>query len=140
MLDLESLPGIYEDALVKGDVNGNALRAGNASAANLAVNVYGAKIEGNVLAVGAKTDTYTASLLLDGAKISGTVDIDGKNNVTVIRDTVIGLLDMEDTTKVTLDRLTDGANIVVQNAGTFTDANTKASGYLIFPVEKQKRM
>lgn len=103
VLDLESLPGIYEDALVKGDVNGNALRAGNASAANLAVNVYGAKIEGNVLAVGAKTDTYTASLLLDGAKISGTVDIDGKNNVTIIHDTVIGLLNMEDTTKVTLD-------------------------------------
>lgn len=121
---------IYEDARVLGNVNGNALRAGNASSANLAVNVYGATVEGNVLAVGAKSDAYTATLLLDGAKISGTVDINGKNTVTFAHDTKIGLLDMEDTTKVTLDRLVDGAEITVQNAGVFTNTNSKAADYL----------
>lgn len=121
---------VYEDALIKGNVNGNALRVGNASAANLAVNVYGATIEGNVLVVGAKADTYTASLLLDGAKVSGTVDINGKNNVTFIHNTVIDLLDMEGSTKVTLDRLTSGADITVKNAGTFTNANAKTAEYL----------
>ena len=129
---------IYEDAVVKGNVNGNALRAGNASAANLAVNVYGATIEGNVLAVGAKTADYTATLLLDGAKISGTVDVNGNNNFTIAHDTEIGLLVLEDTTKVTLDRLIKGADIKVQNAGAFTVANTKAAEtakaiFTIFP-------
>ena len=123
---------IYEDALVLGDVNGNALRAGNASSANLAVNVYGATVQGKVLAVGAKSDTYTATLVLDGAKIHGTADINGKNNVTILHDTVIALLDLEDTTKLTLDRMTDGAHITVKNAGTFTNATAKAAEYSVY--------
>ena len=122
---------VYEDAIVEGNDNGNAIRVGNANSANIAVNIYGATVNGKVTMVGAKTpETYTASLTLDGAKVNGTVDINGTNNFTVVHDAQIELLDMEDTTKVTLDRLIDGADINVKNAGAFAYENASAADYV----------
>lgn len=122
---------VYEDAVVEGNDNGNAIRVGNAGSANIAVNIYDATVDGKITMVGAKTpETYTASLTLDGAKVNGTVDINGTNNFTVAHDAQIDLLDMEDTTKVTLDRLINGADITVKNAGAFAYENENASDYV----------
>lgn len=122
---------VYEDAVVEGNVNGNALRVGNANSANIAVNITGAVVNGRVYMTGAKTpETYTTSLTIDGAKINDTVDINGINNVTVAHDAMIELLDMEDTTKITLDRLIDGAGITVKNAGAFAYENENASDFV----------
>jgi len=121
---------VYEDAVIEGSVAGNAIRVGNAGTANINVNVIGGTVDGKVLMVGAKTpDTYTASLTLDGAKIKGIVDINGTNKVTLVHDTQISLLDMEDTTKVTLDRLLEGAHITVKNPGAFAYAHESAAEY-----------
>lgn len=122
---------IYEDAKVEGNANGNAIRVGAASSANITVKVMGAAVDGKVYMEGAKTpETYTASLTLDGAKVNGTVDVNGTNNFTVAHDTQIELLDLEDTTKVTLDRLTDGADITVKNAGGFAYEDENAADYV----------
>ena len=122
---------VYEDAVIEGNDNGNAIRVGNAGSANISVNVYDATVNGKVTMVGTKTpESYMASLTLDGAKVNGTVDINGTNNFTVVHDAQIGLLDMEDTTKVTLDRLIDGADITVKNAGEFAYENESAADYV----------
>ena len=122
---------VYEDAVIEGNDNGNAIRVGNAGSANISVNVYNATVNGKVIMVGAKTpETYTAALTLDGAKVNGTVDINGTNDFTIVHDTKIDLLDMEDTTKITLDRLIDGAAINVKNAGQIANEHENASDYV----------
>ncbi|MBR2311393.1 MAG: hypothetical protein IKA47_12840 [Oscillospiraceae bacterium] len=122
---------IYEDALIEGNINGKALRVGYASLNNIAVNVYGATVDGDTYLVGAQdASAFTVSVKLDGAKITGTLDVNGVNNLTVAHDVQIGSLDMEPDTKLTLDRLMTGADITVVNPGNFTNTHTKAAEYL----------
>ena len=121
---------IYEDAIVEAPVNGNAIRIGEASSGNIVVNITGATVKGDICMVGSKSyDAFAASLTIDGAKINGTVDVNGTNNFTLVHDAKVDMLDMEDTTKVTLDRLSDGADITVKNPGEFSVANEKAADY-----------
>ena len=122
---------IYRDATVESNVSGNAYRVATPRSNPAAGAIYGAKIEGNVALSGSNAEkSYDVSLILDGAKISGTVDIDGINTVTVLHSTKIGLLDMENTTVLTLDRIRDGADITVKNVGVFSNNNPKAGNYL----------
>lgn len=121
---------IYEDALVEGNINGNALRVGSATQNNISVSVYGATVDGNAYMTGAADPSvYTVTVILDGAKITGTLNVDGVNDLTVAHNVQVGLLDMEDSTKLTLDRLMTGADITVRNPGDFTNAHTKATEY-----------
>ena len=122
---------IYEDALIEGNINGKALRVGNASLNNIAVNVYGATVDGDACLVGAKDPSaFTVSVVADGARITGTMDVNGENNLTLAHDVQIGILDMESTTRADLDRLTAGADVTVLNAGDFTNTHTSAAEYL----------
>lgn len=122
---------IYEDALVEGNVNGKALRVGSATQNNISVSVYGATVAGNVYMTGASDPSaYTATVVLDGAKLTGTLDVNGVNDLTIAHNVQIGLLDMEDSTRLTLDRLMAGADITVRNPGDFTNTHSKASEYM----------
>lgn len=122
---------IYEDALVEGNINGKALRVGSATQNNISVSVYGATVDGNAYMTGATDPSaYTVTVVLDGAKITGTLNVDGVNDLTVAHNVQIGLLDMEDSTRLTLDRLMTGADITVLNPGDFTNTHTKASKYM----------
>lgn len=124
---------VYRDATIIGNVSGNAYRVGTPRSNPAVGAIYGAKIEGNVSMTGGNTEKdYTTSLMLDSAKINGTVDIDGVNTVAVLHSTKIGLLDMEDTTVLTLDRMRDGADIAVKNVGVFTTNNPKAEDYVTY--------
>ena len=121
---------VFPDATVEGSDNGKAIRTGNASGANIAVTITDATINGNIYMVGATTpDTYTVSMTLDGARVNGTVNADGTNHITLVHDTRMDMLDLEDTSKVTLDRLLDGAHITVKNPGAFAVAHENASEY-----------
>lgn len=122
---------VYRDAVIIGNVSGNAYRVGTPRSNPASGAIYGAKIEGNVAVTGNNTEkNYATSLTLDGAKITGTVDIDGTNTVTVLHSTKIGLLDMENTTVLTLDRIREGADITVKNVGVFTANNPAAGEYV----------
>lgn len=122
---------VYRDAVVEGNISGNALRVAVTRDGNNGSEVYEALIDGNVAMLGGDTEKgYVSSLLLDGAKIMGTADIDGINTVNVLHDTQIELLDMESTTVLTLDRLTGGANITVQNPGAFAETHAEAGEYV----------
>ena len=122
---------IYRDTVVEGNVSGNAYRVATPRSNPAAGAIYGAKIEGNIAMTGGNTEkSYATALTLDGARISGTADIDGSNTVTISHSTKIGLLDMENTTVLTLDRLRDGADITVKNVGVFTEKNALAGEYL----------
>lgn len=122
---------IYRDATVVGNVSGNAFRVATPRSGDAAGAVYGAVLDGNVAITGSNTEkNYAASLLLDSAKIKGTLDVDGINTVMMLHDTQIELLDMENTTKLTLDRITSGADVTVKNVGAFTESHSLAKDYL----------
>ncbi|MBO5867838.1 MAG: hypothetical protein J6Q54_02885 [Oscillospiraceae bacterium] len=121
---------IYPDATVEASVTGKAVRVGNASGGDITVNITEATVNGSVYMVGATTpDTYTTALTMDGAHMTGTVNVDGINTVTLIHDVQIAMLDLEDTTKVTLDRLIDGAHVTVKNPGAFANVHENAAEY-----------
>lgn len=122
---------VYRDAVIMGNVSGIAIRLGMATSQNAAVGIYGATVNGDVLVAGAdETKGNTTTLTLDDANINGTLDIDGVNTVNVLHATAVELLDMESTTVLILDRLTDGADITVKNAGAFAEHHADAGEYL----------
>lgn len=124
---------IYRDATVIGNVSGNAYRIATPRSGTASGSIYGAKIEGNIAMTGSNAEKgYTTALTLDSARISGTADIDGSNTVTISHSTKIGLLDMEQTTVLTLDRMRSGADITVMNPGTFTENHSLAGEYLTY--------
>ena len=109
---------IYEDATVKGNSKGNAIRVGSATSTNISVNVYGTTIEGNIYMVGASSN-YSTALTLDNAVVTGTVNADGINTIQLFNKVKIGLLDIEEDTSVILESLMSGSNITVKNSGVF---------------------
>ena len=134
---------VYEDAVVKSNVSGKAVRVGKAAWAKIAFRVYGAVVEGDVYTTGAdQAKGFTSTVVLDNARIAGTVDINGVNAVTVAHATVIDLLDIEETSRLTLDRLTDGADITVKATGSFTEAHENASDYVAYfqPVQSADKI
>ena len=120
---------IYENAIVKGNLSGKAIQLHNPTSNNIYVGVYGASVEGDIVLQGETTE-YTATLVLDGAKVNGTVDVNGTNTVKIAHNTQINLLDADSATKITLDRLIDGADITVYNPGTFTLADEDAGKFV----------
>ena len=117
---------IHKDATVEGNVS-----LGNTSAAkmrNSALTIQG-KVTGNVTVAGAASDTYTSTLTLDSATVLGTVKIKGINTVNVAHAPKI-TVDMEDTTRLTMDRLQKGASIKVLNTGIITEAHPNADDFL----------
>lgn len=122
---------IYRDTVVKGNVSGVAVRIGVATSNNATLGIYGAQIEGDVLAAGANAAKgHATSLTLDDAKISGTLDVNGVNTMNMLHSCTVGLLDMESTSALSLDRFTDGADITVKNAGAFAEYHANAEEYV----------
>ena len=122
---------VYVDATVQGNISGNAIRMGTSNLVNTAVGIYGGQIDGNIVTGGAnQSKGKVNSLLLDNAKVNGTVDVDGVNTVTVRHAAVIQLLELDQkNTLLTMDRLTDGASITVDTNGKFTVAHADAGTY-----------
>lgn len=121
---------IYRDAVVKGNVSGVAVRIGTAGSQNATIGIYGAKIEGDAVAAGAdQTKGNIATVNLDDAKVRGALNIDGVNTVNLKHATQIDLLDMESTTVLTIDSMTDGADITVKNAGAFAQYHADADAF-----------
>lgn len=131
---------IYADATVKGNISGNAIRMGTSNLVNTAVGVYGGQIDGNIVTGGAnQSKGKVNSLLLDNAKVSGTVDVVGVNALKVRHATVIQLLRLDQkNTLLTMDRLTDGASITVDTNGKFTVAHRDAGTYKNYFSPKNK--
>ena len=122
---------LYHDAVVKANISKVAVRIGTANSEKGNVEIYGAKIDGDVLAAGANQDkNAVTTLVLDDVHISGTLDINGINTVNVLHGTKIGLLDMEQTTTITLDRMISGAYITVKNAGQIAQYHADTGKYL----------
>jgi len=122
---------VYRDAEVIGNVSGNAYRIAMPRSNNASGEILGAYLDGNVQLEGANAEKgYTVGLTLDDATVTGTLDINGTNTVKVLHGTTVSLLDMESTTKLTLDRLTEDAKITVKNAGAFAESSVEADRYI----------
>lgn len=125
---------IGKDVVVEGNVS-----IGTAKLRDSALTIQG-KVTGNVTAAGANNDTYTPTLTLDSATVLGTVKITGSNTVNVCHAPEI-TLDMPETTRLTMDRLQDGASITVKNTGILTEAHPEAEDYrryfhTLYPTDK----
>lgn len=121
---------VYEGATVQANSNGKAVRVGKCALRNAYVGVYGGTIVGEVKAVGAdQSKKFASYITVDDGCVDGTMDIDGVNTLTVIRNANIKLLDMEATSLVELGELTLDANITVENTGVFTAVNSDAAKY-----------
>ena len=122
---------LYHDVVVNASASKIAVRLGTANSGRGTVGIYGAKIHGDVMAVGANQDKNAiTTLLLDDVTISGTLDVNGINTVSIMHGTKIGMLDAEDTTVLSVDRLIDGADITVKNAGVIAQYHEQAEKYL----------
>ena len=122
---------LYHDVVVKASASKIAVRLGTANSGKGTVGIYGSLIKGNVVAVGANQDKNAlTTLVLDDASIDGTLDLNGINTVNILHGTNIDLLDAEDTSVLFVDRLIDGADITVKNAGVIAQHHEQAGEYL----------
>ncbi len=120
---------VYEDATVEANSNGKAIYVGTSSGRHSISNITGT-VKGDVYVAAAKQpDTYIGKITVDGGTIIGTLDVNGVNTVTVAHDAKIDVLDMEETSKVTLDAMTKGASVTVLNKGVFTEPHTSAAAW-----------
>lgn len=120
---------IYKGAYIDGSMNGKGVYLGTTSSTNAALGLYNTRVDGNVYMTGSTT-TKINKLTLESATINGTLDVNSVCTVTLRGAPVITTLDVANTSLVTLDNLTDGANIAVRADGCFTKENTSAASYL----------
>ena len=114
---------IGKDVTVEGNVS-----IGTSIKRSSALTVKG-RITGDVKASGAVSEAFTSTLTFDNAVVEGTVTLLGTNTVYVAHAPKLSMVDMEDTTRLTLDRLQDGASITVKNTGILTEAHEEAEVY-----------
>ncbi len=121
---------IYEDATVEGN---QAVKVNLSKMRDSELGVYGGTIKGKILSTGAdRSCGFASQLVFDGGSVEGTVDVDGESKVTFLHAPVIELLDIEKTSKVTLERMKKGASITVLPNGVFTNAHEKAQEYAAY--------
>lgn len=119
---------IYDDVVIDANVSGLAIRTGGATGNNITVYAYGATVKGDIYMAGA-SKTFKTELLLDDVVVEGTLDADGTNTITLAHATKIELLDIEENSAVTLDRLMNGTDVTVKNPGVFSLENESAADY-----------
>jgi len=108
---------------VEGNVSiGSCLRR------NSALTIRG-KVAGNVTAAGANGEEFTSKLTFDDGVVLGKVDLNGVNTVNVIHAPKLSMVDMEETTRLTMDRLQTGASITVSNTGVLTEPHAEAEAF-----------
>jgi len=121
---------VYEDATVVANSNGKAIYLGTCNLRDTIAGICGT-VKGDIYAAGAnQSKDFVSYITVDGGTVEGTLDINGVNAVTVGHAAKIQLLDMEETSLVTMDKLTDGANITVQNEGVFTEPHESAEDWV----------
>lgn len=120
---------IYKGAYIDGSMNGRGVYLGTTTSTNAVLGLYNTRVDGDVYMAGSTT-TKINKLTLESATINGTLDINSVCTVTLRGAPVITTLDVANTSLVTLDALTDGANIAVRADGCFTEENTSAASYL----------
>ena len=121
---------VLEDAEVEANSNGKAIYLGSSKLVNSTSRISGT-VKGDVF-VEAPAGSNTAKVTVDCGTITGTLDVNGQNVIAVNGTAKIGMLDLEDATKLTMNTLTKGANITVLNAGVFTEPHAEAEAYAKF--------
>ena len=121
---------VLEDAVVEANSNGKAIYIGSSSGRASISNISGT-VKGNVF-VEAPAAGNIANVTVDGGTITGTLDVNGQNAVAVSGAAKIGMLDLEDTIRMTMGKMTKGANITVLNTGVFTEPHDEAEAYAKF--------
>ena len=133
---------VHEGATVQANSNGKAIYVGASNMRDSILNVYGT-VNGKVYAAGAnQSKGHASSVTVDNGVICGNLDVNGVTTVNVVHAPKITLLDMVETSIVTMDTLCEGADITVLNEGVFTTANTSAKDYAQYfrPYYQQSRI
>ena len=111
---------LYDGATVQNST-GVSIYLGKAEMRNTQLGIYGATVTGGTITVsGAKTETYTSTIILEDALILGTVDVAVNNAVSISRATQISKLNLAEGVIVDFTELRDGTDIAVSATGDFS--------------------
>lgn len=120
---------IHESATVQANSNGKAVYVGTSNLRDSILNVYGT-VNGKVYTAGAnQSKGHKNTITVDNGTINGDLVADGINTIKVVNAPKIGLLDMAESSTITMDALCEGADITVRNEGVFTTAHNSATDY-----------
>ena len=121
--------GLY-DCTVNGDVvlHGAATKLACACTAEL----LNCTVNGNV-----RADGQGCEITVDSGRITGTLDADDVGGIKLGHDAKLGLLDMEGNTLITMDNMTDGADIPVANTGVLTLPHDNAADWAKYFTPRQ---
>ncbi len=115
---------VYQDAYIDASKTGKAIWTGPSNGTNSVIGLYDTTVDGDIYITGADQSKGNISkLILENTTVNGTVDINGVNTVILREAPKVTLLDVEESTLLTLEDLIDGANVSVVANGCFTDTN-----------------
>ena len=121
---------LYDGATVQNST-GVSIYLGKAEKRNAQLGIYGATVTGGTIMVsGAKTETYTSTIILEDALILGTVDVAVNNAVSISRATQISKLNLAEGVIVDFTELRDGTDIAVSATGDFSNKMALAEDWL----------
>ena len=121
---------IYENAHLEANVTGRAAWTGPCNSTNSTLGLYGATVDGDIYISGANQEKgKTSTLILDNTTVNGRVDILGVNTVLMRGAPKVELMDVAPTTQLTLEEMTEGADIPIYADGILTAANENAAGW-----------
>lgn len=123
---------VYEDAKVLGNTSGNAIYTSTCDDQDARLNLYSAYVQGDIVMPGIKDAPNCDNFVtIDSAKIDGNVYVNGLNKITLIGTPVIKYMELSEQSRLTLERLAQGAQINVLANGEFAvaDSDDNASAY-----------
>ena len=115
---------ILENAVVEANSNGKAIYLGNSTRVNSTSKISGT-VKGDVF-IEESPSQNTGTVTVDGGTVTGTLTVKNGNALVLSGAAKIGMLDLADTIRLTMGKLTKGANITVLNAGVFTEPHAEA--------------
>lgn len=116
---------VYEDAKVMGNTSGNAIGTSTCDDQDAYLGLYQTQVVGDIVMPGVKgTPNRDNFVTIDGAKIDGNVYVNGENKITLIGAPQIKYMELSEQSKLTLERMSAGANIKILANGDFATADS----------------
>lgn len=118
---------VYKDAHIDGSFNGKAMLTGTSAQSNSVITLNDTVVDGDIYLTGSLN--YVTKLVVDNSAINGTVDADSKNTMILRGAAKAEILELTESTLITLDNLTDGAAFAVVANGCFTETHPQTESY-----------